>query len=464
MRRLERGAGLFAATLALGLSTLAAAAEEPLLRHRAAIEVEQPGAFVRLPLPVSAYAHSQQPGLQDLRVVDARGERVPFALLAPRPDEAQVDEQLRPAALYALPPRPATGADWAAPLELTVEAGRISVRPRPGPAPATQPPGWLVDLGERRRDAPAPQSLRLRWPEGAEFSVGVAVETSDDLRAWRRAGRSQVMALASAAGALTQPTVPLPSEPGRFVRLVWADPAAAPRLAGADAVTVTRRQVTLDAPVALSVAARAALAGPDEELPRGTLEFDLGAALPIVQIELDAGPGTRVVPARLQGRVRADEPWQALGGAVFYRIERDAAAERSPPLTLVRRLRHLRVLPDARAGALDVARTRLQIQAQLSALVFAAQGEPPYALLAGSASASAGALPLATLVPALEDERPRFGRARLGDWQEDAEAVRQAEAAQRLAALRPWLLWGVLVGGVALLALLVWRLTREPPT
>ena len=44
------------------------------------------------------------------------------------------------------------------------------------------------------------------------------------------------MALQSAAGALTQPVVGLAGAPGRFVRLVWADPATAPRLTGATAL------------------------------------------------------------------------------------------------------------------------------------------------------------------------------------------------------------------------------------
>jgi hypothetical protein len=38
--------------------------------------------------------------------------------------------------------------------------------------------------------------------------------------------------------------------------------------------------------------------------------------------------------------------------------------------------------------------------------------------------------------------------------------ARQAEAADRQAALRPWLLWAVLLAGVAGLGFMVWRLAR----
>ena len=68
------------------------------------------------------------------------------------------------------------------------------------------------------------------------------------------------------------------------------------------------------------------------------------------------------------------------------------------------------------------------------------------------------------VVPQLESERPRFGRASLGDFAADADAARAADDAARLARLRPWLLWTVLVVGVAVLGALVWRLARSGRT
>lgn len=455
--------------LALGVALswhALAADEEPLLRHRAAIGIERPGAFVQLPLPVGAYARIQQAGLGDLRVVDARGENVPFALLAPRPDEAQRSERLTERPLFALPPRPAGSDAWPTPLELTVDGDRISVKRRPGAAaPAARPPGWVFDLGdpvERKAGEPLPQALDLQWSGPAEFSVGYRLEHSDDLRQWRPAGAGQLLALGSPEGALTQPRVALPAEPARFVRLVWSDPAAAPALTAARSVTLEQRAVVLDEPTELQQApgTEPPPRDPKEAAPPRSLHFDLGAVLPIVQLDLPLPAGTQVAPVRLQVRERADQPWQPLAGAVFYRIERDGELSRSPPLAVQQRARYVRVVPDPRSGALDPARTTLVVRAQLSSLVFAAQGQPPYALLAGSAQARAGALPLATLVPALADERPRFGRATLGEWAESEDAARQAEADERRDALRRWLLWAVLLGGVGALGWMVWRLAR----
>ena len=57
--------------------------------------------------------------------------------------------------------------------------------------------------------------------------------------------------------------------------------------------------------------------------------------------------------------------------------------------------------------------------------------EPPFRLFAGSPDAPAGALPVAMVVPQLDSERARFGRASLGDFAADADASRTADDAAR---------------------------------
>jgi hypothetical protein len=447
------------------------AAEEPAApayRYQAPISVEQSAAFVQLPLPASAYGRSVGGSLADLRIVDARGERVPFAVLAPRAAKAQSTEQQRDALLYPLPARPAADGRWASPVEVTVQGEHISVR-RLGGATLTNTAatsgGWLFDLGERKAaDAPA-QSLRVQWSGPVEFSAAYRIETSDELRNWRAAGGGQLLALASATGPLSQPSVMLPEGAGRFVRLVWADAATAPMLTGATVIASVQSSITLDKPTELVFAASAAPAGKSEPDPAasGALHYDLGGTLPLVQIDLQLAPGTRVAPVRVQGRNRSDEAWRELGASVFYRLVRGAEMSSSPPLPLRADVRYVRVLPDTRAPVLDAAQTRLVVQAALASLVFTSQGSAPYALWAGAEAAAPSALPLATLVPALDDERPRFGRATLGEWSEVSAVARAADQQQQRAALRPWLLWAVLLAGVSGLGLMVWRLVRARP-
>ena len=465
-------AGLFAFLIPQANATTET--ERALFSHRAPVQIEQPASFVRLPLAPEVYAKSVRPGLADLRLVDAKGERVPFALLAPRDDELKTQDSWHDATLYRLPPRPTgSSATWAAPVELSVDRGRITVRQRGAAVPPEHSPGWLVDLGERAKDLAAPRTLRLQWSGPAEFSIGYSLEHSADLKGWRPGGGGQLVALAAAAATaataasaptgaptgapLAQPDVTLPADVARFVRLVWAGGTAPPQLTAAQAATPSTRSVALDPPQELKVATSSEPAGaPAGEAAKRALHFDLGAVLPLVRIELQLPPAMRVLPVRVQARERADARWEHAAATVFYRI--DGAAP--PPLALQRHARYLRLLIDERVTLPAADAVQLVAQVQLASLVFAVQGEPPLALLAGSTEAGPGALPLATLVPETEKERARFGRASLGAWSEQREAVERVQRQERVAMLKPWLLWTLLIGGVGALALVVWKLAR----
>jgi hypothetical protein len=253
---------------------------------------------------------------------------------------------------------------------------------------------------------------------------------------------------------------------GRFVRLVWADPSTAPVITGAQSLSPEHRTIAIDPPAELLFSASRASADRRASDPAGArpIEFDLGGALPIGQVELRWAEGTHVAPVHIEGRTQPRDPWSPLAAGVIYRLDRRGVVSTSGPVTVGRVARYVRVVPDPRAGVLDPDTTRLVVLARLASLVFAAQGEAPYALLAGSATAASGALPVGTLVPSLDDERPRFGRATLGPWREEAAAVGRAEAERRQALIKLVLLWTVLVGGVAGLAFMVWRLARAATT
>ncbi len=461
---LKRGAAAAAACVIAAM----AYAQDAAYRFSAPIRIEQAAPFIRLALSPSAYAHSEQGELRDLRVVDAAGERVPFALLAPRAARSENQEQTRDTMLYALPPRPASGKAWPSPVEVTLQGDRISVRPARPAAPAAgaaSSPGWLIDLGDarlRKPDEPAPSALRVVWSGPAEFSVAVDIEVSDDLRQWRRAGSSQLLALSAPGGVLLQDRVLLPTNSAnrspRFVRLVWSDAAAAPRLSSVQAVLDRQSSVVLDAPTEIVVAPLPAVA--DDGPMKRALVFDLGGALPLLDVELRLAGGAQIAPVRLQGRRNTKDAWNELGSQVFYRIERGGQVSTAPPWTLHTTQRYVRVIPDERAAALNPATTQLVVRAELPAIVFAYQGREPFALQAGSTEAKPSALPIQTLIPSLDAERSRWGQASLGVWSESEAVQRQIESKQRLAAMRPWLLWAVLLAGVAGLGFMVWRLAR----
>ena len=192
-----------------------AAAEPAPYRYSAPITIDAVAPFVQIALPPAAYGHAEQDELRDLRIVDARGERVPFALLRAARDActpASRCARRRSIRCRRGRRRPACGRRRSTSSSTaTASASGATARPRPPcAARPRESGGWLIDSGESRAGEAPPRSLRLRWSGPAEFSAAYRLETSDDLRQWRSAGSGQVMALQSSSGALTQPVVGLP--------------------------------------------------------------------------------------------------------------------------------------------------------------------------------------------------------------------------------------------------------------
>src|SRR6476661_6947973 len=114
--RFVRGPMLLAGVM---LAAAVGHAEPAPYRYQAPIAIDAPAPFVKMALPVAAYGHVEQDDLRDLRVVDAKGERVPFAVLPPLAT-VQLSEQVREASLYPLPARPTAGGVWSSPVDVVV--------------------------------------------------------------------------------------------------------------------------------------------------------------------------------------------------------------------------------------------------------------------------------------------------------------------------------------------------------
>ncbi len=439
-------------------------------RCRAEVRLEQPGAFVALPLPASVYACSQQTGLSDLRLVDAQGQRVPLALLPDAPSRSEIRRQ--DVRLYALPVTNPTNATVdpgkaQAPTSITLHGAdrqliRIELPAAPAFTPATtQPttptsPGWLIDLGESHPEDRPLQAVELDWSGPAEFNAAFELSVSHDLQHWQAAGHGQLLELHGDGERLRQNRI-LPSTPsGRYLLLRWRGGEPAPALTSAKAErSAVPSTADSNRPLSLQVPATS---GADATQ---ALDFDLGHVMPLTSIDLMLPTGQRVVPVRWQMRQTPQQPWQSLGAHVHYRLEHRGEISRSQPLSIETRTRFLRALPDERAGAVDARQVHVSVQLRPTPLVFVSQGTPPWTLLAGNADSSPNLLPVSTLISDLDAERPRFGQAVLSTWQEDTQARRATERSEQLSALRPWLLWAVLILGVAGLAVMVWRLSRN---
>ncbi len=223
-------------------------------------------------------------------------------------------------------------------------------------------------------------------------------------------------------------------------------------------------------PVTLRAVTAAAVARPsDAALERielqgtrgdagGTIwRFELGGPLPVDALEPAWAAGQAVFEATIETADDEDGPWSRRGRGLFYRLRTDAGPITSEPVAVdTRGARWLRLRIE---GAAPQVSPTLAARARMPVLHFAADGPGPYRLAVGSARAEpADERAVSRMLETLAQAPELVAGARLGEARVLAgEAARRPEAGLSMSAV----LWGVLVLGVALLALMLRSLLRE---
>lgn len=451
---------LSAALLGLALLPSAAPAAMPAERpsdFATGIALATPGAqpFYRVELPLAVYAQARA-DLGDLRVFNAAGEPVPYALALLRPVASPS------ATLEALPFFPVRGSTPAAAdrIDLNIRQTRdgrlIALRSAGKAASESRIVAYLLDLSALGQPL---QALRLDWPASAEgYSGEVRVEASDDLRRWRSVAEATLLDIRFAGQQLQQKRIALERGQPRYLRLTTA--TALPELSRAEAELLPD---TTPASAALRWHEVTARPG---EAP-GEYVFDLGARLTVTQARILLPQPNTVAPLELLVRDRRKADWRPVARTTAYRIFNAGSEATSPALDLNPQAgRYWLLRVDPRAGSLGSDMPVLRLGWTPAQLVFLARGMPPFTLAFGQRSAGGQQLPLESLLPG---------------YRAGAEAALPVAAAGRPRALgghdappagqeddppadwKRWLLWGILLAGVALLALMARHLLRQTP-
>lgn len=403
------------------------------------------GAY-RVELTPDIYAAAWSPTLADVVVVNGDGHAVPATLVP-----AAVDD--RPL-LHELPwfPLPADRAqrDIAAISEIASDGRLRRVELRVTPDAAT---AWLLDASQS--DGPL-HALRLSWADDqVPFEQVFRVDASDDLRQWTAVQpEGRVFDLRRDDARLVQGRIafvaPMRS---RYLRLV-------PLRATMPALQLTGVQAETRPPLAAASWQWRRLEPVQVRRDgRDGYEYRLDGRYPVTRADL-ATAGHAGSRWSLSVRDHDDAPWRVVAADwVAFRLGGDPATRSLPrELPTVMRDRIWRLEPQAPVAAPPA----LLLGYRPEALVFVAEGSAPFAVYAGSARAARVAAPVGQVLEVL---RRRHGAG----WQ-PATAVPGARV--DLAgedALRPvrdwttWVLWAVLLAGVAVVAGFAVSLLRRRP-
>ncbi len=443
--------------MALLLVPVLASAQAPapyVKRWPLVLSGEQAGAY-RVVLDPEVYATTAWPDLRDVDVLDAHGKPVAAALFGPEQPTAL------PARRIVVPwfPLPASMQDAGTSSRVSAQFGEngriVRIEADTGTATAADPArAFLVDLSGIRDRA---EALEFTWDTGTPREARYRVDGSHDLQAWDVVqDRVTLVELQRGAQRLLRDEVPIQSGL-RYVRFVPLD--ASP------ALPIREVRVRLDAEHLQQAVQWSELQGTRvSEQGVDALTYENTGRHPIALADL-AMDDYAVGEWTLESRDATDAPWRLRAGPwVAYRVggERPSASPAQPLASEPARDRYWRLrnqsaLPD------QVPTLRLGYRPEV--MVFLAQGTPPYALVAGSASARRASVPMPSLVDALRRDRGE-------DWQPAPAYLSPSATLAGDAALvapptprdwKTWLLWGLLVLGAVLVAAFAFSLLRSRP-
>ncbi|MEO8409042.1 MAG: DUF3999 family protein [Propionivibrio sp.] len=436
------------------------------------LQVSGQQGVVAYTLPLSIYLKARTAGLDDLRVFDAKGVAQPFAVHRPSPEPPAHRDSL-PATVFPVHgSRQSTGNDAIdVDIRTRSDGSVVSVQTRAGKAASggeAALTGLILDFGATAGDTVAPriEALRFAAPKGqSNYNAEVWLEASNDLKHWDTIGAAELGWLANEGGqTLTNDRLEFSAQRFRYARLSWKRGTPI-EFAAITAETVPRQE--------REPQRETLWLKPQAGREAGDLVYPVGVALPVEQISLNFSEANIVYPLTLgeyverptrRGGTVTEWVFQPRTRATFYQITQGGQTRRSGPLNIgsVHQAEWVLRPQNPQAGA----QPELGLSWQPATLVFLAGGTPPHTLSFGSADAKPAARPLDEVAPGFSaDELQNLEQAKAGEMRTVAGGGGAADSDALLAVLsartRSYILWGVLLLGVALLAGLAWRLLRQ---
>jgi hypothetical protein len=439
---------------------------------RLPIATETAMPYYRLSVPLRAYLASAHGDLRDLRVFNAAGQPVPYALLAASgsTEESVQRHELHWFPLHASAAHNRADDDSALSVvvkqagdgtlvEINSKRGASGTAPKPDTAPLR---GYVLDAS-RITDRQAVRALDIDWEKaGGDFQL-LDVESSDDMQHWNSLATGVQLARLDYNGArIENRRIDLHGFRDRYLRLIWREPAAAPALTRVEIEQSSSSYQS--APLAWSAPMPASAS--DTDLKPGEYRFHLAQPLPVARLRLELPAGNQLLPIEVLSPGRERRHWRSLASTVAYRIKSKGREWTNTEIALAGYpIQDFVLRVDPRLNPLAQG-PQLAFALQPAQILFLASGEPPYTLAMGNKEAKDAALAPATLVPGFGNPNsPEIANATIADSDAQPSPVANTQGTAPPTAADPdWkriTLWSVLVLGVLGMAAMAWQLLRQ---
>ena len=416
------------------------------------LNTDDQGAFYKVTLPHDVYVNTVLNDLGDIKVFNSDDQVVPHDLRFSSNMEEDDQERI-PLPFF---PLSATKSMSETELSMRIETGsdgEIVNIERSKPSEKSAPAAYLIDLAEREE---GPASLELEWKtDGPGKLLPVIVEDSADLISWKRVGRSTLADLVFMNNRLQHGEINLIRKTDRYLRIRAENSVPLPRLTLVQAVFRPQHQPST----------RRWFSTPFTEVKedeRIFLEVELAHNMVIDGVKVEFDQPNSLLNVRVSSSdVNGKRQFQ--GAGLFYYLSDDGNVLYNEPLFFRQhRPTTLRLeLMDKGTGA-ELDSTRILLGYTPQEMLFVARGSSPYLLAYGNGKMAD---------PPYTRKTAAFQSLAANS---DQDIINNAEIGQRIilggekmlvvptpSPWRKWILWLVLLGGVALLAAMAWSLMRK---
>ena len=342
------------------------------------LELPEAEGFYDLPLTLDVYR--QAPSIEQVAILDALGETMPFYVVTPpAPSASERRVTLAASPLHALADR-----DAIAELSVATENRRTDLTVTQAPAEADIV-AFVIDA---RSVELAPFAIDLDWRVLPQpFLMEVRIEQSRSLTDWRTVARASIATLSIDGAQVRHARVPLAAEPGGYYRVTGSRSVADWYLQSA---TLIGSQASRIEPLSVRLEELDAEDVPPAETDGGaeTFYFDVGGTLPVSAATLRFSDDNGWLRADVATSLSLEGPWSVVSNrALFYAVDFEGERLASAPLEIGRRnARYFRFSVDEKPSR----RVELELEYPQEYLRFAAEGTAPYLLAAGTLAEEAG--------------------------------------------------------------------------
>jgi len=418
------------------------------------LEPEGPGAVYQVTPPEAVYRRVTRPDLGDIRVFNANGDPVPHALR--RPDLSEAGEEPPWVSLPFFPlfqaPSEDGGDVW---LQIITDDTGAILRTRPkNRNGADIPRAYLVDTGAL---AGPPNALRLDWTQSGDSLVArVSVAAGRDLDEWATLVPSATLVrLRYGDHRLSRRTIRLSRSPSRYLRITWPEAARSARITAVEARGLSKS--------GRSARRYVQVPGYSAEGQKPAFEFDTEGRFPADEVTVLLTEPNSLIQGALFSRPREEAEWRFRARGLFHHLVVEEAELIGDPVSIpMVSDRYWRLEIESEDSGLGGSPPVLKLGYIPHELLFLARGAGPFTLAFGSYQAEPATAPANPLLQ-MVNRKDRGGLIRRASTGEIVPLA-GADGLIPPPAPLPWkryLLWAVLILGVAAVGWLAWGLYRQ---